>query len=319
MEKNMRNLLIGVAIVYLLVAAYGGNLDPRQWPWFQTVPTGVEYPSGMFDMKTKGFNSLDIATGYTVGTDYDCYWYANRNGWVLLGSGEQTIEVTQQDTGFIYAVVEKHSGTTYYVDFTETKLKNARVALVSYSDPDNDGYNEFIFKFSMADISKPASGNPSVYFYAYLLPYEKPSINSPADISSIGTAKVTKYIEWYMSFTTQKKAWTISKVELIFNTSDTTKITLKHLNIPSVAYLSGSAFTTTTSSTEFKLTYEVGTTLFTCSYLKYGVNQLNKFELTTELELSLATGDKITAQIKVYALTSAGALETLTDIVQLNV
>ncbi len=317
--------LLCIALIYMGIGAHFGNLDPREWPWFSTVKEEPTVPTGMFDLKTKGYNSLDIATGYTVATNYNCYWYANRNGWIPLathsGSSPETVsnvELAKVDAGYIYAVVEIPSGQSFYVDFTETKLKNPRVVEISYDDPDGDGYNEFIFKFNMFDISKPASGNPSAWFYVYLLPYEKPSINTPSDITSIGTAKVTKYIEWYLSFTNQKKAWAVSKVELIFNTSDTTKITLKHMNIPSEGYYSGDSFSKTTSSSEYKFTYEVGTSLYTCSYLKYGTNQLNKFELTTELELSLASGDVITAQIKVYALTVTGALETVTDTVVLS-
>jgi hypothetical protein len=50
-------------------------------------------------------------------------WFAYRNGWLMLGKGDTTIEIIESDVGLVYAVVEIPSGQDYYVDWAETKQK----------------------------------------------------------------------------------------------------------------------------------------------------------------------------------------------------
>jgi len=323
MKETHKAVIITLIAVWLLLSVAFGSFNPMEWRAIRQEPTGEEPITtvvGIFDLKTKGYNSLDITATLTHETNYYCYWYANRpGGWIMLGSGDQSIELTEQDYGFIYAVVEIPSGQSYYVDFAETKLKNARVVSVSYDDPDGDGYKEFVFKFNMANIPKPASGNPTVYFYPYFIAYQKPSINSPADITGIGTASVDKYIEWYVSFANEKKGYGIVKVEFEINTTDTSKIQLDRMNIPGIGYLTGDQFGTPIKGTNsLTWTYEIGNNLFTANYIKYGANQLNKFEFTTQVTCQLAAGDKIAATITIYGMSVTGTMETITDTVLLS-
>ena len=54
------------------------------------------------------------------------------------------------------------------------------------------------------------------------------------------------------------------------------------------------------------------------AYIKYGQNQLNKFEFTTELQTQLESGDVLTFTITIYGFTSSGTLTTITDTVNLS-
>ena len=327
MKESTKVIIIAIVMFYLVISLIAGSFNPADWfqggaaPISQEgVPTG-EVPVGIFNLKTVAYNTLDISSSLTEGTNYGVYWYANRGGgWILLGSGDDAlIEATEQDGGFAYAVVEVPSGQAYYVDASETKLKNPRVYAVSYEDPDGDGYKEFVFKFSLYNIPKPASGNPTVYFYPYFMAYEKPSINSPSDISGIGTAITTQYIEWYLSFSNEKKAFALAKIELTVNTTDTSKITIQHINIPGVGYLSGDALGAPYKGTStLTWTYTIGNNLMQAAYIKYGQNQLNKFEFTTELQTQLESGDVLTFTITIYGFTSSGTLTTITDTVNLS-
>jgi len=252
MKDSTKMALGTLVIVYMLLAFVFGSFNPIDWRLAltgndtnqnQNQPANVAL--GTFDMHTKGCNSLDIAASLAEATDYYLYWFGKRpGGWIQLGKGDATVELTNADQGYIYAVVEIPSGKDYYVDFAKTQLNNPRVASVSYEDVDDDGYKEFVFQIDMSNIPKPASGNPSVYFYPYLLAYQKPTINSPSDISGIGTAAATEYVEWYLTFANEKKAYGIIKVEFSVNTTDTTKVQLSRMNIPGIGYLTGDQFGT---------------------------------------------------------------------------
>ena len=75
------------------------------------------------------FDSLDIATTRTIGTNVNVYWYAVRSGSrVLFGSGDAVdINVEEQDRNVIYAVVSVPSGQNYYVDYQKIQAINSRV------------------------------------------------------------------------------------------------------------------------------------------------------------------------------------------------
>jgi hypothetical protein len=321
MKESTKTALIIIGAAYLLISLLAGSFNPMQWStaWQQGGNAPTTAVVGLFDMNTKGYDSLDISTTLAENTNYHLYWYAKRGGWLLLGKGAVTVEVTEVDGGYIYGVVKVVSGQSYYVDWTETKNKNPRVVEVSYEDVDNDGYKECTFKFSMANIPKPATGNPTVYFYPYLLAYQQPSLHSPGNITSIGTSKVTKWVEWYAYFANAKKAYGITKVEIVVGTTDTTKVTLNRVNVPGIGYVSGDAFGTPyRGASTLTWTYSIGSSLFDANFIKYGSNQLNKFEFTTEIECQLGASDVLTLTINIYGLSVTGTLQTLTDTIYLK-
>jgi hypothetical protein len=205
------------------------------------------------------------------------------------------------------------------VDWSETKAKNPRVESVTFEDPDGDGYKQMLFKINMGNIPKPATGNPSLYFYPYLLAYEKPTINTPSDLTGIGGSLVTKYIEWYVYFTNVKKGFAITKVEITVNTTDTTKVKLDSVAIPGLGSVTGDMFGTPLRGTSsLTWSYSFGSNLYNCVFIKYGSNTLNKFYFTTQIDCLLASGDVLQLDITIYGLTTSGTLTTLTDSVVLK-
>jgi hypothetical protein len=323
--KDSEKLILGIIIVYLVLCAFGGSFIPTQWSFVQKQPSGGLPPPtgavGMFDMHTKGYNTLDVSTTYTTGTSgaYNLYWYAFRGGWILLGTNDQTVELTEFDGGYLYAVPKIASGQSIYVDWSETKAKNPRVESVSYEDVDNDGYKDFVFKINMGNIPKPTTGNPSLYFYPYFLAYEKPTISTPSDLTGLGTSKVTKYVEWYVYFTNAKKAFAITKIELVVNTTDTTKVTIKSVAVPGMGSISGDMFGSPLKGTNtLTWSYQIGSNLYNAHYITYPANVLNKFYFTNELDIDLDTGDVLSYTITIYGLNVDGSLTTLTDTVLLK-
>jgi hypothetical protein len=319
MKEGTRNLIIVIIAIYVLVSLVLGSFNPTQWNLQRggvTTPTGAV---GMFDVYTKGYDTLDISSVLAENTAYDLHWYAYRGGWILLGKGDATIELTDVDGGYVFASVQPHSGASYYVDWAETKAKNPRVESVSFEDPDGDGYKQILFKVNMGNIPKPATGNPSLYFYPYLLAYEKPTLNQPTDITGIGGSLVTKYIEWYVYFANVKKGFAITKVDLTVNITDTTKVKLDSVAVPGLGSVTGDMFGTPLRGTNsLTWSYSFGSNLYNCEFIKYGSNTLNKFYFTTQIDCLLQSGDIIQMDITIYGLTTSGTLTTLTDSVLLK-
>jgi len=325
MSDTEKMLIIVVLFLGIVIMAQAGVFNKLFQEIAPSPPPGTEGEKavGVFDIKVVGYNSLDITSTLTLGTNYACYVFGYRpGGWLMLGSfsnGVATVELTSQDNGYVYIVVEVPSGQQYYVDAATTKAQNPRVVSVLYEDPDNDGYKEFIFKFDMRNIPKPASGNPTIYFYPYFLAYQKPNINSPPDITGVGTARVTKYIEWYLSFANEKKAWAIVKIEISVNTTDTTKMTINRLNVAGYGVLTGDSFGAPIRGTN-SLTWSatLGNNLLDAYFLKYGANQLNKFDFTFQADFQLASSDVLAVTLTIYGLGPNGVLETRTDTVLIS-
>jgi len=329
MKHKEKNVLIGILLLVIgvmIVDASGIvdvpylNLQPKTGETtspITTTPTttgGTEsqYISGIITTDVAAFDSLDIATSRTVGTNVKCYWYAYRNGWVLLGSGDAAdINVEEQDQNIIYAVLSVPSNQAFYVDYNKIKSMNNRVQAVDYKDIDGDNVEEYIFKLDISNI--PYASGTGKYslpcFNIYLLSddtgsFAFPAAGKPDDLSSVGTSKVTKYLEWYMAMSAEKKAVALSKVVLTVNTSDISKVTLKKLNIPGIGYLDGSSFEQDVLTSSIKWTYTISNTLYGADYLKLPVNSMNKFEFTTAVELDLASGDILQFTLTVYQLDS---------------
>jgi len=334
-KATQSKLLVVLVLLVLFLANQAGFLGPKiQVPGLQQQqqqqqdtggqsPSGPSYVSGIVTTDTAAFDSLDIATSRTVGTNVNVYWYALRGGsWVLLGSGDAAdINVEKQDNNIIYAVCSVPSGQSYYVDYQKVLSMNSRAQSVEYKDIDGDNVEEYVFRLNVKDI--PYASGTGKYslpcFNVYLLTYDSShSLTSPGNVTSIGTSKVTKYAEWYTTFSAEKKALAISKVVITAGTSDTSKLKLLKVNIPGVGYLDGSSFEQDVLTSTIKWTYTVSNMLYGADYVKLPVNTQNKFEFTTVVECNLASGDDISFQIIIYYLDTTESLQSLTDTIYLQ-
>lgn len=332
LKPRTKDALIGVLVIAIIAMVLGTSNPLSVWvsgnvvklPWLQiegengnggTTTTGKI--KGVVTTDTATFDSLDIATVRTIGTNVNVYWYALRSGqWVLLGSGDAAdINVQEGDSNVIYAVCSVPSGQSYYVDYNKILSMNSPlVTSVQYTDVDGDGVKDLVFRLDISDI--PFASGTGKYtlpsFNVYLITYDSShSISSPADIVA-GTSKVTKYVEWYTTMSTSKKALAVTKIVLVANTSAIEEITLDKLNIPGIGNLDGSNFEQSVLSTETRWTYTISSQLYGADYIELPVNQLNKFQFTTTLTVTLST-NHIQVTLYIYYLTSAGATASLSD------
>ena len=316
-QKSVAAVGALAVIIFALFAAYMGSANPKDWGNGNGKPQATNPPEQILtnqrlDMKDSGSNSLDSTATLTGDTNYALTYFAYRNShYQKLGTsstGAATIEVQDQDNGMIWCVVKPRSGQNFYVDAATTQAQNDRVQQWVYKDIDGDGAKEFAFQFSVASIEKPIGSNAYVYFYPYFIAYQKPSLSSPSDITSIGTAQVTEYLEWYASFANVKKGYAITKVELVLNTTDTSIISLANMNIPGLGMLSADEFATFRGDTSYTYTWQASPyNLGGANLLTLGTNQLNKFQFTTQLDCTLATSGVYTATLNIYGVDENGA------------
>jgi len=325
LKHKTKNVLIAVTVIMLLAVVVNqtGYLGPRiDWSKLQlaeeeptgpTGPTGPTTPqvtTGIVTSDVAGFDSLDISTARTIGTNVNCYWYVQRGGlWVLLGSGDAAdLNIEEQDANVMYAVCQVPSGQSFYVDYNKMLAMNSRLDAVDYADIDGDSLEEFIFTMDISSI--PWASGTGKYtmpcLNVYLLTYDSSWAfgTAPADQTNIGNTTVTKYVEWYTAMSAEKKGYALSKVVLVANISDISKITLKKCNIPGIGFLDGSSFDQDVLTSSIKWTYDISILLYGADYLQVPANTLNKQEFTTafELDLSDTASDVVGVTLYLYYL-----------------
>jgi len=332
MEDKYKFGLVGIIIAVLIFGYYNmwfadygwaptvTTYQPPYTPPVTTPPTTGGVPVGTYTMKDVAYNALDISSALTLGTNVDQSFYANRGGgWVLLGghgASGTDIEITTQDNGYIYVLCQPHSTQTYIFDAAKALAMNSRAVSVQFIDVTGDTTKEFMVKYSMFNIPAAASGYPSTTFTGYYYSEDSasasfPAGGQPADISSIGSTKCTKFLAWYMSLSAEKKALAVYKVEFKINSTDSAAAELKNINVPSKGLIAASSMSYQKTDSYQIWTYTIGSTLGDCAYWELPANSNNKFDLTASIQLTMGSGDVYVATLTVYQLSYAQA--TVTD------
>jgi len=198
---------------------------------------------------------------------------------------------------------------------------NTRATSVQFKDIDGDSVDEWVFKLSIDDIPyASATGKFSLpCFNIYVLTYDAsfaiPAGGKPDDTTEISKTKVTEYIQWYAEVSATKKAIAVTKIVLVANTSDIAKISLSKVNIPGIGYLDGSNFDESVLSSEIRWTYTISSKLYGADYIKLPVNVLNKFEFTTQVDLTLGSSGTIGITLYIYQLDYTGSQVSDSDTV----
>jgi hypothetical protein len=320
-------LIIVVLIVFALAIQRGGMFAvTSQAPVPQ--PGGPELYVGDVQAEVAHYNSLDISTSLTEGTNVQTTWFVLEGGrYTPKGSGDGAVFAVNEDhQGFVYAVVAPVSGQNYYLDIEKTIAQNERISKATargaqayrFFDIDEDGVKEHVFALYVGDLPPLTGGETAkkFYFNVFWFAYEKMSLNSPSDITGVGTTSGTvKYVEWKLTFTNTRKAWLPIRYRVVFNTTSTEKWSQSEtkLNIPGVGYVPLTAFDETTDGTNTYYDYWLTPRdLSNTNYVKLPTDALNNFPVTLKLSLSLSTGDQIGVTLYVYGLDTTGALEQAT-------
>jgi len=286
--------------------------------------TPCSYPTAIVTTDVAAWDSLDITTSRSIGTDVDVVWFRYHNGWIKLGAGDGVdLSLTSADNDVVYMALMPSS--QYYVDYEEILKMNPHVSWYGYKDITGDGREEFIFKVDISGSTyAEATGKwnmplVNIYLLTYDSGFAFAPDGKPDDITGIGTSTVTKYLKWWCEISAEKKGVAIYKVVITANTSDISKIKLEKVNIPGVGYLDGGAFTQDVYTDQIMWTYTISqNSLYGASYLKRPVGDPNEFKFTTVVELTLDSDDVIEVTLKIYYLTPTEASAVLSDSVILS-
>jgi len=271
--------------------------------------TPCSHPTAIVTTDVAAWDSLDITTSRSIGTDVDVVWFRYQNGWIKLGAGDGVdLSLTSADNDVVYMALMPSS--SYYVDYEEILEMNPHVSWYGYQDITGDDTEEFIFKVDISGSSYASATGKwnmplvNIYLLTYDSSFAFPTAGRPSDITGIGTSTVTKYLKWYAEISAEKKGIALYKVVLTANTTDISKIKLEKMNIPGIGYLDGSSFTMDVLSNQIKWTYTISqNTLYGADYIKRPVGDPNEFKFTTVLELDLDSGDVIQVTLTIYELT----------------
>jgi hypothetical protein len=331
METKYGVVLVAAVLIVLILGYYNAWFAPYWQPptaTTYTTPSGTTstpittLPVGTFTMKDVAYDSLDISTALTGGTDVDQSFWSNRGGsWILLGAHGASgtdIDVIAQDQGYIYVMCLPHSTSAYILDAAKVTLMNPRAVGVEFVDANGDSYKEFMVKWSMFNIPPAASGYPSSTFNGYYFAEDSasasiPAGGQPADITSISTNRVTKYLAWYVSLSAEKKALAVIKVEVKVNSTSNSKANLINVNVPGKGLIAGAVCDYQKTDTYQIWTYTIGHDISTATYWQVPAYTNNKFDLTAAIDLTLGSGDELVWTITVYELSAGQASVTDSD------
>jgi len=325
-------MIILIIIVGLFAIDYMGVYDV---PFFSMGPkdsgdqpgpgptrdTPSSYDTAIVTSSVAAWDSLDISTARTIGSDINVLWFRYSGGWIKLASGnaaDLTMGKNDQDT--IYLAAQFPGSPAYFVDYQKILAMNPHLSWYGYEDITGDDIEEFIFRVNVAGSTYASATGKwnmplvNVYLQTYDSSFSIPTGGKPADVTAVGEATTTKYAKWYAEISAEKKAAAIYKVTLVANTTDISKVALKKLNIPGIGYLDGSSFSQDVLSDQIKWTYTVSNNiLYGCDFIERPVNDPNEHKFTAALEFNLATNDVIQMTLTIYQLSAGETSVSDTD------
>jgi len=322
--KAVLAVVLVLLVAYAAVSADMGSVNPHDWFSLAQQSTSSTSSTGLsatpapgsytqIDMNDRGYDTLNLAASLTDDTNYQINYYAlsSTGNYMLLGtgtSGAATVEVTPSDGGYIYAAVMPRSEQAYYVDVKDTLANNPNIVGDNYINLNNNGYNYFVFKIDVSGLPQPIGQNAQLWLFPYFYSMQAPTLNSLNDISSIGTAATTEYLQWQATFANSMNAFAMTKVTFVLNTTDPTQVALNDLNIPGVGYLTSAELgTPAEGATTLTWTWTANpANLNGATYITLATNALNQFAFTANVGCTLSTGNHITATLNIYGVDQNG-------------
>lgn len=299
-----------------------GSITPNPTPNTTVVP-GTGLKTG--DQLTVTMNNRDALTeaSLTEGTNVKTTLLNKKTGGgynvVTTGSG-QTYTLTAADNGMVSVGFETQaSGQSYAFAVERTKAANAGIMQgCEYVDVELDGTKEWVCQFSTSHLTSQValSGTkPDLAINAKYYNENTLSLNSPSDISSIGTtAGTTKFIEWIASGTAGDASY-VSTVELKLNSTTTSKWDEgnSYITVGGTQYaLSSLERSQDGTNTHYYLRF--GNDLSKAKILEFSNTGIAKDYMTAKIVWNLSSGNVITTTLLIDSVNEVdGANGTQSD------
>jgi len=277
--------------------------------------------NGLFECSHTAYNSLAPSTALTHTTNYNLFWYTKRGvTWTYMGTGGTVaspvyVDMTPEDGGYLYAVVEIVASQNYHVDAQKIVQTNSYVDQTLYTDFDGDTDDEFAFKIDMKGHAIPNDGYPAIPFHVHCFADDTSfdAVSALSDLGNIGASKVTKWMEWDATFSAAAKAVPLTKIELKVNTTDITIVQLKQMEVPGRGFLSASNFVFSETASDYRYTYTYGTTYDTTYYFTCPTGTKLTRDLDVKADFTLGSAN-VTCTLTIWWLDpEAGTQSSDTD------
>lgn len=303
------------------------NVDPNE--------AKVQSYKGPVDVNSRASDSIVTSTTYTDATNYVINYYKKVNDTPVFitasASNTAPIDVESGDKT-IWAEVHIPSGQGFYVDGNAISASHVRVGNPIVDDWNNDNIDTFIFPIDVTGYTRDDT-DPGFTWFVRLLDEGTLLMNSPADVTSLGTGKVACSIDWEASMDVEGDASYLTKVVLTLDkteASDTwfpqdswTKINGEKFTFDEDGFEGAdhaSTYTYTLKLANDYLTQWQGMNDQGAIPLKYLINGDNEFDFETKLftnfDGSVALGDSINATLKLTTENAQGTTASVTDVVQ---
>lgn len=331
-KKDQWKYVAGAIILVVLAVQFLGIYDftkllsgtPTEQTGGTTLDTSARasYVKGIgtFLCLSRIYDSADPTTKLTIVTNYNLQLYRNTGGrWIpgpALDSSGENFEMKSEDNGYAWFVWQPVSGQNYYCDYKKTMANDPYIVGYQYVDADGDTDKEFCFQYDFKNHGITGSGYPEITFQGYAITYDGSFTgivdwNSTADgnSTSIGTSTVSKFYDYYLAFSAEKKGVAIYEIEVKAATTDLTKVRFEKLEIPGLGNVASSAFSRSVTSTEIIWRYTFSYEFDKSHYLVHNVGANNRYDMQLEIEYTLAGSDEILITLTVYylvAVTEAG-------------
>jgi len=256
---------IGTGVIPFNFGTQGGVVTPPT----TVLPTAGAPFTGQLAIVEEHTNGLDNQNSRTEGVEVTTTYYTSTNGntFNTIGTGASaTITIDATMNGIMYASLETDADT--YIDpmGTADQGLNPFITFVEYKDVSGDGQKSWLFRFDLRNLPDPQAGQVASTIAFRTLSWDDstpPALNSPADITGIGTTSGTSsFVRWEMTIT-QAEASGQFEYQLEMDTDDNNAWDRgrSNLDIPNIGIITLSSFDEQiTSGVSVLYRYKVGET-----------------------------------------------------------
>ncbi len=316
---------IGTGVIPFNFGTQGGVVTP---PTTIIPTTGAPF-SGQLNLVEEHVDGLDNQNSRTEGVELTTTYYKSSNGNTFSTIGDGTsasITVDSSMNGIIYAGVETDANT--YVDpmGTADQSLNPFITFVEYRDVSGDGQKTWIFRMDLRNIVAPVAGQTFSTVAFRTLSWDDatpPVLNSPADITGIGTTSGTSnFVRWEMTIT-QAQASGQHEYQLEMDTDDNNAWDRgrSNLDIPNIGIITLSSFDEQiTSGVSVLYRYKVGDTasLDSANYVVSLKNGNEVHTIPAQIVTNFGTTTAFNVTLSVNTVDADRATGSVSDTVLLN-
>ncbi len=300
-----------------------------------------EYAGGVNTAVT-GYDHFGTGTTYSAPTNFGVTWYEKGTGstYNQIGVNTQLIQISQADSGTIYAAVTIPSGQSYYPDPAATEISQC-VTGWQYVNPTSNtaATPEFVFTVNLSSscLTIGSSGTPTLTFAPRLMAQSTMTMSfsssQSSSLVSFGTTPNNNVIlAWYGTLATASTGVEITQVQIVANTTNLAVFGVNSINNPAsysnngatnpspIGLVGSSSIIPSASGSNEDYTYNIANKINDPSsgdFITYASGTINSFAFTTSVAVDFGaqtvTTGHITVEVIVYVLLPNGTPSAITN------